>query len=146
MSKSAVKKTLLILSGAGLFMLSQGAFAHAAHCKDTELGTLMDGMKTDLKAYVKAFKSSDAPEMQTRLDRLLVASEKSKDYLPQKLQDQSPVKKDQAREYLQGMDKLTGLLTELQLATGDKLQTKQLLGQIKKHSKSSHEDFRKECD
>lgn len=172
MLTKTVKNTLLALTTAGLLMAGQSAFAHTAHCKDTELSELMEGMKDDLKAYVGAFKSSDTSGMQGAVDQLLAASEKAKSYTPLKLQDDMPMPQMSEEQhanmgsmegmanmegmshathmehmkYLQGMDKLKGLLTDLKAAGSDKKQVKQILGQIKKHSKSSHEAFRKDCD
>ncbi len=172
MLTKTVKNTLLVLTTAGLLMAGQSAFAHTAHCKDTELSELMEGMKDDLKAYVGAFKSSDSSGMQGAVNQLLTASEKAKSYTPLKLQDEMSMPQMSEEQhanmgsmegmpnmegmshathmehmkYLQGMDKLKGLLTDLKAAGSDKKQVKQILGQIKKHSKSSHEAFRKDCD
>jgi len=172
MMLKTVKNTLIALSATAALLAGQNAFAHSAHCEDTPLGDLMDDMKTDLKAYVGAFKASDSAAMQTSIDKLLAASVKAKDYTPLKLQDEMPMPQMSAEQhaqmgdmknmpnmegmshathmkhmkYLQGMDKLNQLLTDLKAAGDDKKQVKQLLGQIKKHSKSSHEAFRKDCD
>lgn len=177
-----MKNTLIAFTATASLLAGQNAFAHAAHCEDTPLGEVMDGMKTDLKAYVAAFKASDAVTMQTSVDNLLAAAAKSKDYVPLKLKDDMPEMSAEHHahmsgnsehgekntmpgmegmkgmegmshdthmkhmNYLKGMDKLTQLLTDLKAAGDDKKQIKQILGQIKKHSKSSHEAFRKECD
>ncbi len=167
-----VKNTLIALSATAALLAGQNAFAHSAHCEDTPLGDLMEGMKTDLKAYVGAFKSSDSATMQTSVDKLLAASVKAKDYTPLKLQDDQPMPNMTAEQhanmgsmkgmpnmegmshathmkhmkYLQGMDQLNGLFSDLKAAGSDKKQVKQLLGKIKQHSKSSHEAFRKDCD
>ena len=165
-----VKNSLIALGAAAALLAGQGAFAHSAHCEDTPLGDLMEGMKTDLKAYVGAFKSSDSAAMQSAVEQLLIASLKAKEYVPLKLQDDMPQMSAEHHaqmggmkhmpnmegmshathmkhmKYLQGIDKLNQLFTELKAAGDDQQTVKQLLGQIKQHSKSSHEAFRKDCD
>lgn len=170
--KHSIKHSLVALTTAGLLMTAAPSFAHTAHCKDTELSQLMEGMKDDLKGYVGAFKQSDSAAMQQNLNELIAASVKAKKYVPLKLQDEMPMPNMSAEEhsqmgsmqgmqnmegmshsahmehmrYLEGIDKLSGLLRQLQAAGDDKAQVKALLGEIKQHSKSSHEAFRKECD
>ncbi|OPX55610.1 hypothetical protein SAMN02745127_01422 [Oceanospirillum multiglobuliferum] len=165
LTKNRFKKTLLACTAAGLLLSGQVALAHSHHCKDTELSKLMEGMKDDLKGYVAAFKSSKTEEMQIRVQQLLDATIAAKDQIPLKLQEAQPMPNMKADEhsnmanmagmshgehmehmrYLEGIDKLNQLLADLQAAGTDSNKIKPLLGEIKQHSKSSHEAFRKEC-
>ena len=233
---SVMKKSLLALAASGLLMAAAPSYAHFGHCKDTELGELMTGMKDDLKGYVAAFKQSDNAAMQQKLDRMIATTVKAKNHVPLKLQDEMPMAQMmgngqmsaeehaklmqsgqmsaeqhaqmmgnsqagqmghmmgngqmsaeehaklmqsgqmsaeqharmmgnsqagpmnnampgmshathmQHMRYLQGIDKLNGLFRDLKAAGDDRAQVKALLGEIKQHSKSSHEAFRKECE
>lgn len=171
--KHSIKHSLIALTTAGLLMSAAPGFAHTAHCKDTELSQLMEGMKDDLKGYVGAFKQSDSAAMQQNLNELIAASVKAKKYVPLKLQQEDAPMPNMSAEqhsqmgsmqgmqnmegmshtahmehmrYLEGIDKLNGLFRQLKAAGNDKGQVKALLGEIKEHSKSSHEAFRKDCD
>lgn len=171
--KHMIKKSLLVLTSAGFLATAAPSIAHSAHCEDTELSKVMEGMKDDLKGYVGAFKKSDSQQMQQKLDELIAASVKAKKYVPLKLQkEDNPMPNMSAEEhsqmgsmqgmqnmegmshtahmehmrYLEGIDKLNGLFRQLKAAGDDKAQVKAVLGEIKQHSKSSHEAFRKDCD
>ncbi len=76
----------LALTGA-LAAFSMPAIAHSEHCKNTELGGIMKELKSDLKTYVKAFKSNDQALMQLQLDKLITSTSKAKKEVLLKLQD-----------------------------------------------------------
>lgn len=172
MFNNSIRKTLLALTGAGLLLSASNVFAHSAHCKDTELGELMKGIKEDLKTYVGAFKTSDTTIMQQAVAEMIAASEKAKNYTPLKLQEEAEMPQMSTQDhaqmggmngmpnmagmshtthmehmrYLDGIAKLNQLFQDLKAAENNKDEVKSLLGQIKQHSKSSHEAFRKDCD
>jgi len=82
-----IKKTKLALTLTGALFLAlpiSQAFAHESHCeiKDTELGDLMKYMKSELRGYVKGFKSNDQEKMQKHLNELLILSEKAHQLMP----------------------------------------------------------------
>lgn len=139
-------RQLIFAASAGLMLLtSTETFAHAAHCKDTELGELMKNMKQELKSYVQSFKQSDQAAMQQHLNELIKDSEAAKELIPMKYEKQSAGSVDIQR-YQKGMDELLDLFQRLNQTAGDKAAIKPLLAEIKQHSKDSHEYFRKDCD
>ncbi|MDX1398757.1 MAG: cytochrome b562 [Oceanospirillum sp.] len=139
-------KRLIFASSATLMLLtSTETFAHAAHCEDSELGELMKSMKQELKDYVSSFKQSDQAAMQKHLDELIADSREAKKLIPLKYEGQSSASVNVQR-YQKGMDQLLDLLHKLEQAGGDKAAIKPVLGEIKQHSKDSHESFRKDCD
>ena len=82
------KKIAVTLALAGaLSVFSMPVLAHSEHCKNTELGGIMKELKSDLKTYVKAFKSNDQALMQLQLDKLIASTSKAKKEVPLKLQD-----------------------------------------------------------
>lgn len=140
-----IRHLLGAASTALMLMTSTEAFAHAAHCKDTELGELMKGMKQDLKSYVQSFKQSDQTGMQRYLKELIKGSQEAKALIPVKYENQASGSVDIQR-YQQGMDKLLSLFRQLDQAGTDSAAVKPLLSEIKTHSKASHDAFRKDCD
>jgi cytochrome c556 len=194
MIKAIALITALVTSSA----FAAQSLAHSQHCKDTELGSLMKQINTELKAYVNAYKAKDQNSMLQSAVTLVANAQKAKTFIPLKLQngdhpmaqmdhgtivhdmkDMKDMKdmdhsnmanmKDMAgmdhsnmadmkdmtgmdhqthmqhMGYLQGIDKLEELFTQLQQTT-DRDAIKGLLGQIKQHSKLSHKEYRMDCD
>ena len=139
-------RQLIFAASAGLMLLTSiEAFAHAAHCKDTELGELMKEMKQELKGYVKSFKQSDQTAMQQHLDELIRDSQEAKALIPLKYENHTSGSVDIQR-YQKGMQELLDMLEQLNQAGTDKRRIKALLAEVKQHSKDGHEAFRKDCD
>lgn len=89
-----VKKTKLALTLTGVLFLSlpiSQVFAHEKHCeiKETQLGDTMKYMKSELRGYVKSFKSGDQQKMQQHLTELLTLSERASQYTPVKIEQLS---------------------------------------------------------
>lgn len=125
--------------------------AHDGHCIDTRLGELMQQMKHELKGYMKALKQDEGEHMDSHLASLIALSEKARSEVPQKQhpdgtepQQLEGQAQQDYQHYAAGMDKLIALLESLRQASG-KDQVKQLIGQIKVHSKQSHKAFRQDC-
>ena len=137
-------------------LLSSPAMAHASHCENTELDEVMKEMKANFKAYIKAYNSNDNPEMQRQLDKLILSSNKAKERIPLKLlghntrsvkavEDLAPSQQMEHKGYIQGMDDLLAMFDKLKIAQSKK-EKKALFSMIKKHTKKSHKEFRKNCD
>jgi hypothetical protein len=82
-----INKTKLVLALTGSLFLAMPVsqvFAHEAHCeiKETKLGDTMKYMKSELRAYVKGFKSDDQDKMQKHLNELLKLSKQASQYTP----------------------------------------------------------------
>lgn len=82
-----IKKNNRAISLSVLLFLSSPfstVFAHSEHCeiKETELGETMKFMKSELRAYVKAFKSENMDNMQRHLDQLIQLIEKAEKLTP----------------------------------------------------------------
>lgn len=82
-----IKKTkLAVILSASLFLFTPflTVSAHSEHCeiKETELGEIMNQMKSELRAYVKGFKAEDQNKMQRHLNELLQLSEKANKLTP----------------------------------------------------------------
>ncbi|GLS90244.1 hypothetical protein GCM10007916_13110 [Psychromonas marina] len=82
-----INKTKLVLALTGTLFLAMPVsqvFAHEAHCeiKETKLGDTMKYMKSELRAYVKGFKSDDQDKMQKHLNELLKLSKQASQYTP----------------------------------------------------------------
>lgn len=149
---TAVTRVLLpLLVTVNATIFSSALNAHDGHCVDTRLGELMQQMKHELKGYMKALKRADDQHMDSQLASLIALSEKARGEVPQKqhpdgtepqkLQGQA---QQDYQNYAAGMDELIALLESLRQASG-KDQIKQLIGQIKVHSKQSHKAFRQDC-
>lgn len=141
----SIRNLLLAASTSLMLMTTQIAFAHSAHCKDTELSKLMESMKKELKAYASGFNAGDSAAMRLHLNALLKDSREARTLVPMKLEHQTDMSADLAR-YQQGIDHLSDLLQQLSTAEGDKKKIEGLLADVKQHSKESHREFRKECD
>jgi hypothetical protein len=82
-----MKKLASIVTASILTLVSVTANAHSEHCKDTELGSVMKDMKSELKAYVDAFKDDDQTAMQQHAAQLISSAKEAKQLIPLKLQD-----------------------------------------------------------
>ncbi|WP_432451956.1 MULTISPECIES: copper resistance protein CopA [unclassified Agarivorans] len=82
-----MKKLASILTASILTLVSVTANAHSEHCKNTELGSVMEDMKSELKAYVDAFKGDDQVAMQQHAAQLISNAKEAKQLIPLKLQD-----------------------------------------------------------
>ncbi|MEJ6077571.1 hypothetical protein MT391_03340 [Vibrio sp. 1-Bac 57] len=176
--KTIIKKTKLtfVLAGALLLTLPMSqAFAHAEHCesKDTELGETMKYMKSELRAYVKGFKTDDAKKMQKHLNELLMLSDKASQYMPvmitkmqhadsdkSKMKEMDHAKMDmsvmsnmqgmnveqhnQKQKYVTEIKQLNSLFNALN-ATKDETEIKAILNKIQTQTKKGHKQFRQNC-
>ncbi|WP_413693442.1 hypothetical protein [Psychromonas sp. KJ10-2] len=82
-----IKKTTVATLISGVLLLGlpiSSTVAHENHCeiKETELGQLMKHMKSELRGYVKGFKSEDQAKMQAHLNELLTLAEKAHQFIP----------------------------------------------------------------
>ncbi|GAB1620343.1 hypothetical protein AAOGI_03930 [Agarivorans albus] len=82
-----MKKLASIFVASILTLVSVTANAHSEHCKDTKLGLVMEDMKSELKAYVDAFKADDKTAMQQHAAQLIINAKEAKQLIPLKLQD-----------------------------------------------------------
>ena len=82
-----MKKLASIITASALALVSVTANAHSEHCKDTELGSVMKDMKSELKAYVDAFKDDDQTAMQQHAAQLITNAKEARQLIPMKLQD-----------------------------------------------------------
>jgi uncharacterized protein involved in copper resistance len=82
-----MNKFTSILTASAFALISVTANAHSEHCKDTDLSSVMKDMKSELKAYVDAFKENDQASMQQHAAKLLSNAKEAKQHIPLKLQD-----------------------------------------------------------
>lgn len=210
--------SLALVGALFLAMPMSNAFAKKDKCEieDTPLSEHMEHMKSELRAYVKAFKSDNNEKMQQHLNELLMLNEKAAKETPVKIKnmaheematissekldaesmpakgneksmpeisgekldaeavskmDNSTISSDDMKEmeqlnmghgdmnmkgvsteqhqqhmkYMQGMKELNNLFNKLDKST-DKAEIKNILDDIKKHTKNSHKQFRQKCD
>jgi E3 ubiquitin-protein ligase DOA10 len=83
MIKAIALITALVTSSA----FAAQSLAHSQHCKDTELGSLMKQINTELKAYVNAYKAKDQNSMLQSAVTLVANAQKAKTFIPLKLQN-----------------------------------------------------------
>ena len=161
-----MKKLASIITASALALVSVTANAHSEHCKDTELGSVMKDMKSELKAYVDAFKDDDQTAMQQHAAQLITNAKEARQLIPMKLQDSEhhmpgmegmdhsnmPDMEGMDHNthmahmsYTKGIDELLVLFGQLQQVDDKKL-VKNTLIELKKHSKRSHKEFRMDCD
>lgn len=104
-----IKKTKIVLTLSSLIFLAiplSSAFAHEKHCeiKETQLGETMKYMKSELRAYVKGFKSDDSQKMQQHLNELLKLSAMAAEQTPVKIKNINAASMDHQQMDMSAID------------------------------------------
>jgi len=153
-----IKKTKLAIAlvSALVFSLPMSqAFAHEDHCdiEDTELGDTMKYMKSELRAYNKAFDSEDQEGMQEHINELLKLSERGSQFIPtliakdnhaEKVEDLTAEQKTQFTEYQTAMQNINATFKAISETT-DETEIQALLNKVKSQNKEGHKKFRLNC-
>lgn len=120
-----------------------------AVCPDSDLGEVMDEMKTTFKEMRGALEDEDwetIVSMRMEMQKLTTASAEHK---PLKLEKIPAEEQSQfLADYQEGLTLLETKLDELEAAvtTKDIELAKSIVEDIAKHNKSSHEKFKMKCD
>ncbi len=144
-----MKRTIITLLTTSLLALPMAASAHSNHCQDTQLGEQMKSLKQSFKAYRQALASDNWQLMAAERQQMEKLAAAAANEQPLKLHDlpvdQRPM---MMQEYQQGFERFIALLSQLAQAeqVQDTKTAKELVGHVGRHSKQSHESWRKDCD
>jgi len=130
-------------------------FAHEHHCdiKETELGNTMKYIKSELRAYNKGFDAEDKAEMKEHAGELVKLTAKAETLIPasiaitnhaEKVEDLTAEQKAKFVQYQEKMSELNATFIALSETT-DETEIETLLGQVKEHTKTGHQQFRLDC-
>lgn len=132
-----------------IISLSMPAFANDPACRDTQLGETMDEVKTQFRAFVRAYKAGDSNTQRQAVAELVRLAQLAEGEQPLKAETVSDSRRQAMIDgYKKDIAKLTGMFTELQeyVSAGENDEIAFLLDDIQQHNRSSHREYRLKCD